>query len=348
MLTVMHYRMECCGLSWWLGSGQPRIFWTYFWASLLPFLLVLLIKTTCDDEIGILVGLRFHEVQSTLSEFFSDTTHRLYFAGGCATVVVLYVYWEQVRDYLGLPHFTIAQYMLARGPVVEAEEERTFQVCIWRLDLHSLLGDASPREESDNGHDSETDLFLERQNSSRSCLGCPRGSFRRREEDQDTLRTHDGRRPTLIIRFYYGTREVQRTRVVRPTQSEWSAKIPVYVQENFRLSVAFRPGTPLRMEVQDTGAPLGTVCIGQVSFDEMKLLRQFDVSRHAQKESSQVSVHQLIKMMAVGNDATKEQVRELKNLGFNSHALSDGGAVWLAFSEVDLHQQDDNEWGFWC
>merc|ERR1712039_197250 len=99
----------------------------------------------------------------------------------------------------------------------------------------------------------------------------------------------------------------------------------------------------------DTGAPLGTVTIGEVSFDEMKLRQLCQHGPKAKEESGLVSVNQVVKMLAVQGDpregerlSEREQIAGLERVGFKPHVLSDGGAAWLAFCEIDVAQVADS------
>jgi len=380
VLTWSHYRLQCELCTKWLGTGSPRSWWAWFWATLVPFLSVLFLKTTYDEELGPLVEVRFRQAWHVFSFWLRDPSHQVTFAVLCVGLLVLYIYRDNVKSHMGWHESHVYQCFFTQSRQSTSAQEQmleewTFQICIWRLDLyansasthalgdcgsdieggemqegsdqHVLLGDGDKRRRAQR--DDNINCLLGGRGQGSCLLGGGLGGMaalllNRREEDNETLKTSDGRKPKLQIRVLYGHREVQGTRCFRPTQEEWMNKAPVYIQENFKVTVPYRPGQTLRIEVQDVGAPLGIMPIGEVSFDESKLKQLFEVSARAQKGIGAPSVQQVVKLVAADGIAARTNSylhQEMRALGFEPHVLSDGGAVWLALCETGSEQADD-------
>merc|ERR1719162_1094669 len=92
-------------------------------------------------------------------------------------------------------------------------------------------------------------------------------------------------------------------------------------------------------------SPLGPTSLGDIDFDSAKLHRQLELSKKAQEQFTDVPVVQVIRMLEPPVPNTHpgratEQLSALKNVGFQMHQLSGGGAVWLAFSDATNTQQE--------
>eukprot|EP00428_Durinskia_dybowskii_P033012 CAMPEP_0170266964 /NCGR_PEP_ID=MMETSP0116_2-20130129/33404_1 /TAXON_ID=400756 /ORGANISM="Durinskia baltica, Strain CSIRO CS-38" /LENGTH=556 /DNA_ID=CAMNT_0010518111 /DNA_START=292 /DNA_END=1962 /DNA_ORIENTATION=- len=375
VLNWLHWRFDCMScetLRWWLGAGAPRQFWWWFWAALLPLCSVMAIKTTYDEELGVVIWQRWHAFIDPIWSFAFDTVdkegnpidangHKIQLVLFIAVVFVAWIYRHRIRRELGLDEHSLLPFLMARHEIAE-ESRHTFQVCIWRVDL---TGDApapaaaSPRAdsvESAEGSDPEQPEDVSRRMpDTRSLMLCGSPSrtrhgrswmqklytpMFRRTEHANVLSTADGRIPTLSVHFYYGMDEVQGTRTIKPSQDQWWNHDPVYFQENFKISVEWRPNTMLRCEVRDSSATLGSVSLGSVSFDESSIERQFHRSNNAnpQVRRHSVPIMQVVQMSALpptSQNQEDQQIIQLKSLGFEQHRLTDGGAVWLAFYEHD-------------
>jgi len=74
ILNYIHYRLECqsCGaVTCLLGSGQTRIWWSWFWAAFVPLWLVMFLKTTYDEELSELICNRLGELFAAVSGWLS-------------------------------------------------------------------------------------------------------------------------------------------------------------------------------------------------------------------------------------------------------------------------------------
>lgn len=379
ILNYIHYRSECqsCGgVAKLLGSGQSRIWWAWFWATLLPLWLVMLVQTTFDAELTDLIGQGITYIWTTTTDWVSETTNQITMGVIAVVALLTWTYWEKVRTALGLETHTFLPNLFSRTQ--DQDEERIIQVCVWRLDLNSepLSADLTPRE-PERGAD-DTDQAAAAGVGGGWFGGNAAGSVSTRtamtliggggwgkaltprwmpmmpissqlfkgEEDISSLRTHDGRVPSLSVRFHYGSEMIQSTRAVRPSWAEWRAKGTVYIQENFKVGLDWRPGVPLRVEVRDMCAPLGPVSLGECVFDSGKLLRQLEASKKAEREFTSVPVVQVVRMLAppapsTAPGAQSAQITQLKSLGFAPFTLSGGGAIWLSFADVATKPQGE-------
>jgi len=275
-----------------------------------------------------------------------------------AAGLLTYVYWDKVRTVLGLEHHTFLPQLFSR--VQDNDYERVIQVCVWRVDLAS---DPDGKEVLSNNRAEELDNSQVQESSSLFCgstnrldprtawmpmlpLGDVGGGLWKAEEDMSTIRTTDGRTPSISIQLCYGSETLQYTRTVRPTWNEWRSKGPVYIQENFKISLDWRPGVPLRVEVRDVEAALGSTSLGEVDFDSAKLHRQLELSKKAVTQFTDVPVVQVIRMLeppvpsSMPAERQRNKTNDLKAVGFQQHGLSGGGAVWLAFSDIAKEKQD--------
>lgn len=354
LLNYVHYRLDCycgspdslCSLPWLLGSGQTRTWWLWFWAALIPLWLVMLIKTTWDAELTELGSKVLTSVWTSACEWFESREHQVAMGVLALASLLIYIYWERVRVALDLDGHEILPHLFPRTQ--DPLEQCCFQICVWRVDTHAehhQIHSAGPSVEEDQQglimpwSSNRSPVTPSRWTSIRNSIPLLTGiTFLGRDDASDMLRTRDGRVPALSVRFYYGLDEIQGTRVVKPSRSDWASGGPVYFQENFKVGLELKPSASFRVEVRDTSAPLGAVALGEVSFDERRLHRQFELSRRSQKEWSQVSVVQVVRMMATPGETPRlqaDQANVLKGLGFASHNLSDGGSIWLAFCEMD-------------
>jgi len=75
-----------------------------------------------------------------------------------------------------------------------------------------------------------------------------------------------------------------------------------------------------------------------VSLDDSALERHFMLSREANPHvrRNSVPVMQIVQMSTPPPRTVaqeQQQIKQLKDLGFEQHRLTDGGAIWLAFHE---------------
>jgi len=378
LLTYTHYRFDCLGLCVWVfGTGQPRIWWLWFWASLLPLWLVMLLKTTHDQELGeTLSGSIMWSLTGARDWFEADTAHQVEFFIALIGGAALYVYRDKVRKELGLDEHSVV-YLFPRAQV---SAESTFQVCVWRVDVNAdatfakfqnlegtISEGGSSTQRTNYGHFHES--FEEREAPGFDAGNCWIGNrdpvsmvqravrsylpLVQRAADGNFLRTRDGQLPALCVRMYHGIDEVQSTRTVRPSTVEWAEEGSVLFQENFKLSVQRRPNTQFRVEIRDTSASLGHVSLGHATFSEERLRRQFERSRRAQEElgfgigMEPVAIQQVILMMRRCSSPLEEEalLRRMVEVGFAPHRLSEGGAVWLAFCDS---MEDGDQWPCVC
>jgi len=137
------------------------------------------------------------------------------------------------------------------------------------------------------------------------------------------------------VRFCYGPDEIQRTRVQQIDYTYDGAAYDFY--ENFTLSVEPRPNVEFRVEVRDEA--MGGDILGAVQFSEARLKRQFLRTKevHLQEEDMSVADEQVVRMRRVRSMArTADDLKRQRmgEAGFIVHKLPDGGAVWLAFSDI--------------
>jgi len=368
-LNFIYVRFQCqscSAMSWFFGAGKPRIWWWWLWASLLPLCLVMLIKTTYDEEFLVVVMHMVHSFTDPILGYALDgpdgedhTKNRLQLGVFLILFGVLWSYRAKLRHELGIEGFTLMQ-LISDGGELHHESKLTFQVCVWRVDVTNATAvpaPSSPRadggfaalmdaEESDPEAAGNSPSV-----SARGLLLCGRGQRKggsrwglsglfRRQEDSTVLKTADGRVPSLSVRFFYGMDEVQSTRSVRPTPGQWHNHDPVYFQENFKISVEHRPNAKLRVELRDTGASFGSLSLGSVTFDDAALEHMFLTSRQAgsQVRRGAVPVTQVVQMSApppVSEGQEQQQMSQLMGVGFAQHRFNDGGAVWLAMYEID-------------
>eukprot|EP00404_Azadinium_spinosum_P046257 CAMPEP_0180800686 /NCGR_PEP_ID=MMETSP1038_2-20121128/59224_1 /TAXON_ID=632150 /ORGANISM="Azadinium spinosum, Strain 3D9" /LENGTH=338 /DNA_ID=CAMNT_0022840407 /DNA_START=72 /DNA_END=1084 /DNA_ORIENTATION=+ len=135
LLTYVHYRCDCLAVSVWLfGTGQCRIWWLWFWATLLPLWSVMLLKTTYDQELSeTLSGSLTWTFTGARDWFEEDLGHQVTFFIGLIGAAALYVYRERVRKELGLDEHSLV-YLFPRRQVTT---ESHFQVCVWRVDVNA-------------------------------------------------------------------------------------------------------------------------------------------------------------------------------------------------------------------
>jgi len=365
ILSYAHYRCDCwyCCV-WLLGTGQCRIWWMWFWATLLPFLTVMLIKTTHDKELSVTLMMFFSGISNGVESWIVDnTTHQVMLLGGVIGAVVCYVYRDRVRKELGLDEATV----LALFPRNTMKTEDSFQVCLWRVDIsadrcfsmfHLIDGNTEDGQSSTADSVSARETNREETQSQRALMICglnnePSGMWGKalraylplvnRRGDGDQLHTPSGSIPSLSTRLYHGSEEIQRSRTVRVSPTDWSDEGTVYFQEMFKLSVERRPSSNFRVEIRDSAAALGHVAIGHCTFSDDRLERQFERSRKAQRRIGvrTVAVEQVMQMMleepCVSIADEERQMRRMWEVGFAPHRLSEGGAVWLAFCDTDTH-----------
>jgi len=338
VLNYFHYRCDCLpnhGCQSWFGSGRCRGWWSWFWATLLPLWAVMFIKTTYDKELLVFIMDEITGIQATFLKLIGHWQGQVVAAlGGASLVYIIYTYREYIKEELGWNRGGWFLPVLF-APNVHPEDSNTFQVCIWRLDVQSDPVPSSPRGDGEGSPRTGGGWFGQPLTWANLRRYLPLTS-----RSRDTMQTYDGSVPALCVRFYYGTEEVQSTRIVKPTNSEWSRAVPVFFQETFRLNIDWRPRTQLRVEVRDAQSPVGHTILGSISFDEGAILREFDNSSAAQDhmEWHSVATTQVVRMLeppAFEIEDDLDQQKQLRSLGFTPHLLSGGGSIWLAFAEVE-------------
>lgn len=346
-LHGVHFRLDCYVFVHFLGSGQRRAWWMWFWACLLPLWLVLLIKTTHEAELS-------EEVVGIFSGFellLKDSPQHVFLLsgmmGGC---VLCYIFRDRVRKELGLDDNVMPLFF----PKSEKLTEHTFQVCVWRIDVNSQSCIAKFHQ-MDSGLD---DSFAsssrgDDSDSSARMLAIPAKSpsFLRHfaaylplsanVRDGESLHTADGHPPALCVRFFYGGEEVQSTRIRHVSYAQWSFDGVVDFCENFTISVNPKPRTMFRVDVRDHTA--ASISLGSVSFDENRLKKQFERSEKMEEQGrmhltdGSMATEQVAQMMEQRTSNVHDDVKMARmcEVGFVPHRLSEGGAIWLAIADVE-------------
>lgn len=353
VLNYAHYRCDCLpnrGCQHWFGAGQCRLWWAWFWATFLPLWSVMLIKTTFDMELTQFVEYVFDLMDAKFISVTESETGKilvgLSFVGiaGC-----LYYYRDYVYHHFGLDEGWFLPNFLA--PPSHPEDHNTFQVCVWRVDTCSTdeIARVNPQDDGsseDDGGGSRRSLMVCGRKRKNGSSPWPFSGIKdffpmfKRGNHRDHLKTVDGSIPALRVCFFYGSEEVQATRIVKPTSAEWFRGDPVYFQETFRMNIDWRPRQKLRVEIKDANGQFGQAKLGHVSFDEASIVNEFNMSLQVQDDSPwhPVPVMQVVRMLEPPGSTRSEEVtrvRELRNLGFTPHHLSDGGSLWLAFTEIE-------------
>mmetsp|Transcript_21412 Transcript_21412/g.59852 ORF Transcript_21412/g.59852 Transcript_21412/m.59852 type:complete len:667 (+) Transcript_21412:55-2055(+) len=377
-LNYFHYRCDCLPgrtIQMWFGAGTFRIWWAWFWASLLPLWLALLIKTTYDMELLEFVQFSFNSMFGWYYAFTDQSEGhdqgQLHQTLLYAVMIILgfAAFWNRdwLRRELALDKLFDLP-MIFAGSVVHPEDHHTFQVCIWRIDINASTYSsyanaaavhaqvASPR--SPAGEDPEAPESIRQLSVVERCSG-PFAAVRgvswpfgvgltaglqnladylpMRQLAGDLLKTPDGSTPALSVRFFYGGEEIQSTRVVKPSSREWNKGGAVYFQENFRMNIDWLPRQSLRMEVRDNNT--GTI-LSSLQMDEGAIVEEFNAALEVQQDAPWHSapVMQVVRMLEQPGSTHEEelvQMQELRNLGFSPHRLSSGGTIWLAFAETE-------------
>lgn len=350
LLNYAHFRLDWTIFVHMLGSGQFRLWWIWFWASFLPLWCVMLIKTTHEGELSAQILLFFDHV----SAFVMDSPQRM--AIGLSVVlgfVVLFIFKDRVRRELGLDEFLAP--FIPQGKLTE----HTFQVCIWRVDIHAHKTLEHFHQVDANHEDSkpaDSSAKLEDIEMVRSFIplrlvggvSAPWGIFRKVSSylpdfgEGDALRTSDGHAPALCVRLCYGSKEIQSTRARRLTYSQWLNDAAVDFHENFTLTVQPTPHALFKVEVRDKS--IGSIPLGHVSFDERQLWDQFRRSQkmeeknRAKLSAGATADEQVLQMMQqrCSDSGDAEKMSRMWEAGFAPHRLSAGGAIWLAFSEIEI------------
>lgn len=292
---------------------------------------------------------------SSFSDRVLDTPqHTLMLMAGIAASIVLFIYRGRVRQELGIDDV----FLRTLFPRRSVHAEHTFQVCIWRVDIHAHNSVSKFNEFDMNPEDSSSGVRDELLNSpdmqedlSARALAmvAPWGAVLRnmtpsviaRFSDGESLKTADGHAPSLCVRLCYGSEEIQKTRVRSLTYREWLNDEAVEFHDNFTVSVTPRVRTPFRVEVRDQS--LGGVSLGHINFDERRLQRQFDRSSKMELQfrsklaGGLISDEQVLQMKQLqsAKAGDGDQMAMMWDVGFSPHRLSEGGAIWLAFSEVE-------------
>jgi len=357
-LHALHHRCPCQWrpLIYTLGTGRCRLWWIWFWATLLPFWAVMLIKSWRDtelipffvEEITVLFELRKWFLGRDTEQ---DNEHLAVFVLIIVGGVLLYVFRDRVRKELGLEELVPLLFNWGSDA-----DRHTFQLCIWRVEVHAEGGpvmesgmssqtDANPQE------DVRTVMRLPRPQLPSSSWGAAYACLpslslsRSAEADGFTLHGRDGQPPRSIsVHFCYGAEEVQRTRTQRMSYSNDVAVYDFY--ENFTVSVEPRPNVEFRVDVREESGSGDT--LGSLSFPEGRLNRQFLRSKGIPRERMMsLADEQLIQMRQAKAPAqwanNDELFKKMGKAGFAFHKLPNGGAVWLAFCELN-----EDSPGFCC
>lgn len=346
LLHAGHHRLTCRPCVWMLGTGQCRQWWVWFWATLLPFWLVMLIKSTRDTE---LVPFFVEEltVLFELRKWFlgkdtdRDNEHLAIFVVIMGVGVLIYVFRDRVRHELGLDELVPLLFSGAQG-----SQRHTFQLCIWRVDVHAQAGQMMF---GDDGTIMDTSAVPAHVDDQRPVSLMPplmpsplRAVFsylpsmsRVRAADGFNLHGRDGQPPQAIsVRFCYGSEEIQKTRIAQISYGYNEASYDFC--ENFTVSVEPRPNVEFRVEVRDEVS--GSDTLGSINFSEARLKRQFmrskDIPRQMDLTVADEQVLQMRQVRAMGHANDDLMMRRMGEAGFIVHRLPDGGAVWLAFSDI--------------
>jgi len=349
LLHAAHYRLTCRICVYTLGTGQCRLWWVWFWASLLPFWLVMLIKSTRDqelipffvEELTVLFEIRKWFIGQDTQR---DNEHLAVFVVILGLGVLSYIFRERIRQELGLDELVPLLFSAGR-----TGGRHTFQLCIWRVDVHAQAGPMTFADEATVIDQGAAPIAADDagEQSVLPSIGLFGGSpfkglwsylpmvSRSRRVDGFTLHGRDGQPPRAIsVRFCYGQEEVQRTRSEHISHGYDGAFYDFC--ENFTVSVEPRPNVEFRVEVRDEST--GGDALGSINFSESRLKRQFMRSKTLVKQMDMsVADEQVLQMRQVKSMARASEelrMRRMGEAGFIVHRLPDGGAVWLAFSEL--------------
>lgn len=354
MLQFFHARCDCLPNHMWsyyFGGGRGRSWWVWFWAAVMPLWSVLFIKTTYDMELipfgQMVINNIWAWYEGYVEDPYSGTQHKVIVAVlGVALLFAVVYYREKVKKFLGFDQVWFADTTFV-APTWHPDDHNTFQVCIWRLDLHNshsinqMEGARSPA--ADRGARS-LEVAAERGSprigGSAACgIGGLFGGYMpmlAKDRKGNSITTTDGSKPSLQIRFSYGGEEIQRTRIVKPTAGEWSSSHPVYFQENFRMNIDWEPNCKLRVDVRDARYDRS---LASMTLDESALLREFETSAKIGKkmEWHSVPVTQVVRMLEQPTARPGEELNQMEDMmqiGFALHELTGGGALWLSFAEL--------------
>mmetsp|Transcript_86187 Transcript_86187/g.191980 ORF Transcript_86187/g.191980 Transcript_86187/m.191980 type:complete len:257 (+) Transcript_86187:2-772(+) len=184
---------------------------------------------------------------------------------------------------------------------------------------------------------------------------------RRRGQLHEMLTTPHGSVPSLCIRMYHGVEEIQRTSTIHVSPKDWSEEGSVYFKEISKVTVERRPHSKLRIEIRDAHGSLGQVELGHITFTEDRIEHEFERSRKKNKEASNtprsnrtvygheamfsestaIATRQASEMLLLETGSYSSRTEEqshcqlMWDLGFAPHRLSDGGAIWLGFADLD-------------
>jgi len=366
LLHWMHYRIGVYRSTWcwaltepctyFLGTGQCRLWWIWFWATLLPFWLVMLIKSTRDtelipffvEEITVLFEIRKWFLGEDTA---NDNEHLAFLVVFLVSAILLYIFRDRVRKDLGLDE--IIPMLLSPG---QTGGSPTFQVCIWRVDINAsgvtrfsdLDTDGGPVISRPDGDDDSPDnagVLTRFSRFSPARIFTPNlhavwsymPALSRARPDGYGLHGQNGGTPEAIsVRLCYGPDEVQRTRVQKPSYGYQRACYDFY--ENFTLGVQPRPNVEFRVEVRDEVS--GGDTLGSIVFSESRLKRQFQRANDVPRTMAGMSAadEQVMKMRQVRSQHRKGEefmMTKMAEAGFVVHKLPDGGAVWLAFCDIE-------------
>jgi len=100
------------------------------------------------------------------------------------------------------------------------------------------------------------------------------------------------------------------------------------------------PHVEFRVELRDeTLGPLGSDTVGTISFNETRLRRRFQkaniVEREMELPAADEQVLAMRRLKTLRNPTEEQLMNRMGQAGFVAHRFPDGGAVWLAFCDID-------------
>jgi hypothetical protein len=343
---------RCCGacveqINNCFGFGRCSLWWIWFWVWFSPM--------WATTYVTFVNGFNFNNVYmlglQTFSVLVQDTERLMLIVVIVLCFVLLYLARDSIYKLLGIDDRNIIHYFNLRG-----FNKRTigFQVCIWQV--CGSQRDCDSKERVDNRQD-----ILERERSLiRTVLSNP---------NADNLLPSQGKHCNLFVRLAFGDNEPQTSRIVRMTGiMRPDTEVPFRASFSLELRDDLESSSALHVEVRDQ-AVMGASELGRavfkvgdimdaIRFSEVKMQEMEQVNQDlklvpndglnktlghwrgpnplARNSKLNAAEEQVVRMMSRSfrNDPQRAK-QELAKVGFKPYRLSAGGAVWLAFAQLN-------------
>jgi len=349
---ALHSSWTCgCAMDVYLGCGKTRLWWIWIWAIFIPVWSTMYVSRIHNFNCVDFYSWTWRFLWVSLFKF----NQLLMCLIALVAAAVAYSSRRSIYRTLGVDDHNILHWLnLSRSSLSSA---RTIQICVWRLDVCSEETVEEYRRWCDDPSESRALDFPAPPGGLFSWLSSNRGFERLAPRHTNRhVPFQRGSAPSFFVRIAWGNNEIQNSRVQR-LPAPVDPEDVLYVQENFRM-ILESPNEDARLylEVRDQqlfqNTDLGRTTLG-VSQILHECRKEDEISAGFRKRGEQprggsVATEQIMRMLETSpHDASRLRPDEAENLrrrmfeaGFRPYELSEGGALWIAITELGPESKD--------